>query len=321
MVATPVVPAPPPAAIQIGIDENGLGPRLGPMIVTAVRMELDLAKVTTRRGFVSATTRAGIGDSKEKSAHGAMGAAEARVLAILREHLGIASTSLARLAEVVGLENEASLRSDCPSGEAPQACFRHAIDLPVFGEGPGDDDVRAAKGLLTRGIRLAAVRVAVVCPKRMNMARDKGLSRFDLDLAYMVRLAESLRGERTTPTVIAYCGKVGGRARYASALERLSPLVGILGEVRTRSSYAVPGFGEVHFVMDGDASEPAIGLASMVGKYMRELWMDRIHRYYAEHVAELQPVSGYHDPSTERFVERTAIVRRERGVPDECFDR
>ncbi|MEI8257948.1 MAG: hypothetical protein WCJ30_19910, partial [Deltaproteobacteria bacterium] len=62
--------------IQIGIDENGLGPRLGPMIVTAVRLELDPESVPTRRAFLSAATRAGIGDSKAQSGHGAMAPTE-----------------------------------------------------------------------------------------------------------------------------------------------------------------------------------------------------------------------------------------------------
>jgi ribonuclease HII len=315
------VPALPPPRVQIGIDENGLGPRLGPMIVTAVRVEIDPAKIATRRAYLSAATRAGIGDSKEQSAHGAMGPCEARVLAMLKVHLGLTSPSLTHLAETVGLEEPSALRSDCPPGEAPHACFRDAVDLPAFGDGPQRDDHAAAEKLLAKGIRLVGARVGIVCAKRMNVARDAGLSRFDLDLAYMVRLAESLRGDRGAGTVTAYCGKVGGRARYSAALERLSPLVGVLEEERARSSYAVPGFGEVHFVMDGDATEPAIGLASMLGKYVRELWMMRIHRYWAHHVDGLEEVSGYHDPSTEQFVQKTALVRRERGIPEICFER
>ncbi len=307
--------------VQIGIDENGLGPRLGPMIVTAVRLELDGDVLATRRAFVTAATRAGIGDSKAQSGHGAMGPTEARVLAIMARHLGLESPSLESFARSVGLDDEASLRTDCPPGEAPRACFHHAVDLPAFGAGPGRDDHDAAEKLHAKGIRLAGVRVVVVCAKRMNLASAAGVNRFDLDLESMVRLASSLRGAPDTAPVTAYCGKVGGRASYARALEKLSPLVGVLGEARARSSYAIPRFGEMHFVMDGDASEPAIGLASMIGKYVRELWMSRIHRYWAGHVEGLEAVSGYHDPSTERFVVATSLVRQERGVPDECFER
>ncbi len=43
--------------LVIGIDENGLGPRLGPLVVTAVAMEVDayepkkLARALKRRGY------------------------------------------------------------------------------------------------------------------------------------------------------------------------------------------------------------------------------------------------------------------------------
>lgn len=307
--------------VQIGIDENGLGPRLGPMIVTAVRLELDPFLLPTRRAFVSAASRAGIGDSKVLCAHGAMAPVEARVLAILSRHLGFVATTLEQFVRRVGLDNERTERADCPAGEAPRVCFGHAVNLPTFGAGPTPADHQAADRLHTRGLRIADVRVAIVCAKRMNLARAQGVNRFDLDLAQMVRLAGALRGAPGTELVTAYCGKVGGRARYARALEVLSPRVGVLGETPARSSYAVPRFGEVHFVMDGDATEPAIGLASMIGKYVRELCMTRMHRYWAGHVAGLEPVSGYHDPNTERFVSRISVIRRERGVPDECFER
>ena len=32
-------------------------------------------------------------------------------------------------------------------------------------------------------------------------------------------------------------------------------------------------------------------------------------------------VSGYHDPVTARFVDRTALVRKRRKMPDRCFER
>src|SRR5439155_702385 len=114
-----------------------------------------------------------------------------------------------------------------------------------------------------------------------------------------------LRGPRTTPPVMALCGKVGGRKEYSAAIEPLAPLVGVLAEKTARSSYAIPGFGEMHFVLDGDATEPAIGLASLIGKYVRELWMHRINRYWIDAAPGAEPASGYHDPITQRFVDAT----------------
>ena len=61
-------------------------------------------------------------------------------------------------------------------------------------------------------------------------------------------------------------------------------------------------------------------LASLVGKYVRELFMTRIASHYPAREDEPRP-SGYHDPVTARFVDRTALVRKDRKFPDRCFER
>ena len=119
----------------------------------------------------------------------------------------------------------------------------------------------------------------------------------------------------------AVCGKVGGRKRYAQELERLSPLVAIEEESRRRAAYRVPSVGSVAFVQDADASDAAVGLASLVGKYVRELSMLRIHRDLVGGVPDLRPASGYHDPVTTRYIQATTLVRAARHIPDDCFER
>ena len=69
-----------------------------------------------------------------------------------------------------------------------------------------------------------------------------------------------------------------------------------------------------------DASDPLVMLASLVGKYVRELLMARIVRFYPAGDDE-SGASGYHDPVTHAFVERTALFRRDRSVPIHCFER
>jgi hypothetical protein len=62
-------------------------------------------------------------------------------------------------------------------------------------------------------------------------------------------------------------------------------------------------------------------MASMVGKWIREIMMSRIVRHYGYAADAPELASGYHDPVTDRFVEATALVRRKRKVPDTCFER
>jgi ribonuclease HII len=97
----------------------------------------------------------------------------------------------------------------------------------------------------------------------------------------------------------------------------------VLQVERRHSAYRFPGLGEVHFVQDADAKDPLVMLASMVGKYVRELLMARIAAHYELQDDDGSPflVSGYNDPRTDSFVQLTRKKRREWGIPKDCFQR
>jgi ribonuclease HII len=305
-----------PAGPRVGVDENGLGPRLGPMIVTGAL----IAVSSDWERFTRAARSVGIGDSKGLCAHGAMREVEATVLAVLDVHLGLRPRSFAELFEALCLDGDALLRALCPSGEAPRMCFGADVALPAFGGAPGDRHRDGARSLRDAGGLVRSVRFTSVCNRRLHAEQALGRTRFDVDLARMVDLVRALRGD-AGGSVVAVCGKVGGRKRYGDALAALSPLVAIEEEVASRSAYRVPGVGSVAFVQDADASDPVVGLASLVGKYVRELSMLRIHLDLRAHVPGLGAASGYHDPVTTRYIAATALVRRDRMIPDDCFER
>ncbi len=286
------------------------------MLVTGV-----LLRVTASESdLLSAARDAGIGDSKSLCAHGDMAAVESFVLAVLAEHLGNTPASLNALYSCVSLLDEAALRALCPEGESPRACFAEEVALPAFGGGVTDDARKTARALRDAGVALVDARSVTVCARRMNVAREAGRSRFDLDLDAMLDLVVALRA-RAGEELRAVCGKVGGRKAYAAAMTRVHPLPETLEEAPARSAYRLRGVGEVAFVRDADASDPAVALASLVGKYLRELTMERIYRYYAKALPGLTRASGYHDPVTARFVEATRLVRGERAIGDDCFER
>jgi ribonuclease HII len=302
--------------LRAGLDENGLGPRLGPMTVTGSLLSL----TTPDDVWTAAATEAGIGDSKALCAHGSMSAVERFVLAVTDVHLGHRPTSLDALLDAIGHETHAEHRALCPAGEAPRQCFDRPVTLPAFGAAPDARDRDVARALLDAGVRVLEVRVSLVCARRLNDERDRGRSRFDLDLDAMLSITDRFRARAAPSELVANCGKVGGRKSYLAALTRLHPLPEVVEETPARSAYRLRGYGEVAFVRDGDASDPAIALASLFGKYVRELTMERIYRYYAERVPGLGRASGYHDPVTTRFIEATALVRGG-AIDDRCFER
>jgi ribonuclease HII len=79
--------------------------------------------------------------------------------------------------------------------------------------------------------------------------------------------------------------------------------------------------GRIAFVRDADERHLLVSMASLVGKWMRDLLMARIVRYYRDDDPALPDASGYHDPVTTRFIDATQLTRRRRPVEVDCFER
>ncbi len=301
----------------VGIDENGLGPRLGPLIVTAV-----LARITSSASQHLATDPKAflherLADSKKLVAHRhvTLGEAWARVIAETPD-----PASPASLVDELCLEPVGSLQSDCPRVVLPQ-CW--SDDGECFAA--GDEELGRARSDLAHlqhiGIDPVWARSCVVCVKRINDARRRGVTRLDLDLRAMESLILAAR-ERAGTEIAARCGKVGGLTRYAGRFTLLDGYrATVVNEHRSASCYRVAGVGQVEFLRDAEELDPLVSLASLVGKWMREVLMARIVRFYRRHDDGLPDASGYHDPLTGRFVLGTEACRRALGVPSTCFVR
>jgi ribonuclease HII len=309
----------------IGADENGLGPRLGPMVVTAVLARAEPGA----EGIIGKKPRGGLaqrlGDSKGLVSHGDIALGEAWARALVERGAGKQErgASIADLVRAVSLDEPEALQAPCPSHVHGQ-CWSTEGEGFVEAEEMGDrlKLVRRDLGRLAdRGLEVVAVRSVVVCTKRLNEAVARGQSRFVVDLHAMERLILALR-EIAGEALVAECGKVGGFGQYGKVFGPLGGrLHAVLEEGRARSAYHFPGIGEIAFVRDSDASNILVGMASLVGKYLREVLMSRIVRHYRRHDADLPTVSGYHDPITDGFVVATEALRRAHRVPGACFER
>jgi hypothetical protein len=99
----------------------------------------------------------------------------------------------------------------------------------------------------------------------------------------------------------------GGRVRYRRNLQRMFPdmELRILCENAKTSSYelkTVKRRMRLHFVVGADARFLPVSLASMVSKYLRELLVANINRYFKGFHAGLRPTAGYWKDGV-RFVE------------------
>lgn len=293
------------------------------MLVTAVmaRVTQDGAAVVERKPRGGLAQR--LGDSKAMVAYGDVALAEAWARALAARgagRLGFSYGTVDDLVHAIAFEERDALRARCPDHVAAQCWntndegFAATNELVVT---IGKD----LDKLASKGVDVVAVRSSIVCTKRLNEGLDAGKSRFTMDLHAMEELIVSLQA-MAGEEVEAICGKVGGFGKYSGAF---GPLGGrmhaILQETRPKSVYRFPGLGDIAFVQDGDATDLLVSLASMVGKWMREVLMERIVRHYQGVVPGLAGASGYHDPVTGKFVEATQLVRRDKRVPGDCFER
>lgn len=306
---------------RLGLDENGLGPRLGPMIVTVARAQVDEAGAARFGRKLPRAIRADLDDSKQLVSCHDYSLAEAWARVMMARETGVDPLTPSVLVEHLAGPSAADLQTLCPSQTRAQ-CWTSEGEL-----WKSSDEQRARvaghlEALDERGITLCSVRSEIVCTGKLNALKGQGVHRFAADLHAMERLI--LRERETAPEPIeAVCGKVGGIGKYDPFF---GPLAGrlhmTLEEGQAKSSYYFPGLGTLHFVRDADAHDPLVMLASLVGKYLRELLMARVARFYRAAVDEdCQEPSGYHDPVTARFVEQTAKLRKKLRIAQDCFER
>ena len=302
-----------------GVDENGLGPRLGPLVATALSLELPRY---SRAALCQRGLRLGLTDSKETGGFGRMGFTESVALGLLSLSPELRAPRTAdELLRRLRADPERRLRPHCPDDATASQCWGVDLALPAFGGDPelGRELIRRLVG--RSQLRIADVQSRVACAGVLNAKLAEGKNKLAVDLELFEDLIDHSRAEPEASRLVV-CGMIGGIRDYGTRFERFTPqrarpLPGRRGQRR----YAVDGLGELRFEIDADARHLPVALASIVGKYVREVCMHRIGEFYRLDVPGLKLASGYHDPVTTRFIEATEPSRRGRGIAESCFRR
>jgi len=299
-----------------GIDENGLGPRLGPLVVTAASLDLEAYDL---RELADLGRDLGIDDSKVTSAFGRMGHAEGIALALAELCLGRHPEHIDDVLDAFVRGGAAALRRPCPKGASEAQCWSARVPLAAFG-----GDIEWGRDVLARlreaGAEVRHVRSVVACAGTLNHAFAAGQSKLRVDLAYFESLLRDARAA-APEDLLAICGMVGGIRKYRDHFSEFLDGVETLRESRREARYRIAGVGEVSFEVKADSRHLPVAMASMVGKYLRELMMARMNGFYREADPSFPAFSGYHDPITSRFVEASAGMRRKLKILPACFER
>jgi ribonuclease HII len=298
--------------IVIGVDENGLGPLLGPLVVTGAAFSgegYDPALCWSAAHLVA-------GDSKLLFSARRMARAEGETRAWLAA-FGIRAATFADLvAQVLAAPRFAA---PCPD-QVPPVCVPDSLALPHWSEERAPAEKGSESRLPRAGIAPLAIRSHSLCPGAFNLALSQdGRNKLRLDFELMVDLIEQIAAQ-SGEEVLALCGKVGGTGKYGPWLDRAFPgNWQALEESPALSRYRIGEQVQISFSKSAEKIHLPVAVASMVGKYLRELWMQQLNHWLGSRAT--RPASGYRDRVTAAFVEASAGKRREIGLDDTCFFR
>lgn len=309
-----------------GIDEAGYGPVLGPLVVSAAVFDLPetadpsrmwtalsaaVSKTPSRRGGNLA-----IADSKKLYTRGKNGKGkslarlERGVLAALAAGGGDVPASMPELLDLVAPGTTGRM-AEYPWYQPPELALPRAI---------GQTDALLAgnalkQALSAAGMSMVSIRSEPVFVGQYNryVAATKNKSTVLMDITG--RLLDWLWREAPPGPLRIYVDRQGGRMRYLPFLQRLLPDCSfkVVDEVRQFSAYRIAGPGrqcEICFLAHGEQHRLPVALASMASKYLRELFMEMLNRYWTAMIPDLSPTAGYYTDGRRFYQMIRSDVRR-----------
>ena len=168
------------------------------------------------------------------------------------------------------------------------------------------------------------VQIEVVTPGDFNrglaLLANKSLLLFE-KVEVLVKAAIARRDGAPASIV---CDRLGGRKRYAALLAGTfgQQSVRVVSESAAGSNYVLadpPGTArrrpetKLSFVPRADERFFLVGLASMAAKYVRELFMHRLNKYFQTMAPGLKKTAGYYEDG-KRFLEEIERFRNRHAI-------
>jgi len=336
--------------IYAGIDEAGYGPMLGPLCVGCSIFAVEdadpadgppnlwarLDEVVTR-GARDARRRIAIDDSKKLKGSNQAKAHPLRHLE--RGVLSFLSTRLTDDRDDLDDPDDSNDQGHAPPSTDDSLFAMTGTDLPTTVATPwyqsnttlpvahdadalAIDAARLDRGMNAAGVRLLDLQCEAIDAGEFNRRLAGGSNKASINLDTVVRHVVRVRAAsrkadpHAVPRIV--CDRQGGRSHYRSWLQDCFPdgAIRILGETVSVSRYRLDdadGSFVIGFETGSEDRHLPIALASMTAKYLRELAMIRMNRFFREHLPELKPTAGYVQDGR-RFVKEVAPVIETAGI-------
>jgi ribonuclease HII len=281
--------------VVAGIDEAGLGPTLGPLCLgfTAFRVAARADTLFERcRRFVArdpaaAPERLPIDDSKR----------------LFAGRASLAPLELAALAAVApGAPPPASLEEFLGADAAGWPAWYAGAGAPLpVAVAPGHLSswrARWPEELARVGVTPLACSVRPVLEGELNESLRGGQNKAQAVVAKVSPLIARAAALDPAADLEIRVDRLGGRKFYGPLLRSIFPLrpLTVVEETDRCSCYELRDGGRtitVSFEVEGDGRHLEIALASVVAKYVRELFVARLNRHFAARRPSVRPTAGY----------------------------
>jgi len=288
--------------IRIGIDEAGLGPKVGPLVISAALFRFQAPpQHSLWQGLDGVVCRAGrrrpgrlvVDDSKRVySRQRGLGPLEEGVLTFLAAG-GLEARALAELVDAVSVG-----RQRWADRYPWYADMGLALPRSPAGLGASVKARRVNEALAEEGVELVAIRSLIAHPYEYNGVVSRIGSKLVALFGLVARLIQRVLPACAEEEVSVVSDNLGGQRAYA-------PLIGRFfrgARIRIEAQSAAGSHYGVHwrdqefdlaFVPRGDSAHFEVALASMQSKYLRELHMELFNGYWQAQVPGLRPTAGY----------------------------
>lgn len=310
-------------AVLVGIDEAGFGPILGPLVVSSAAfaigdklLKADLWQTLAKSVSQSRKHCSGrlvIADSKKVYSR-ALGIKHLRrtVLACLQ----ILNAQLATLTELLQ-----SIAPDLPPRLRTYPWYENADAHQLNAAG---DDIAIAANLFKTDLRANRIELLALNSQCLDVAfynklvasaKNKSTVLFNTT-ARLIQAAFECFGCDNLHIIL---DRQGGRSHYRKNLALMFPdtHLKIIRETNKLSSYELADAKRkmrLHFAVGADSRFLPVALASMLSKYLRELLIEDINRFFLAHHNELKPTAGYYKDGR-RFIREIKT-----SIPHLAFD-
>lgn len=310
---------------QIGTDEAGYGPNLGPLTICGTVWQVPRSGENIYEllgDTISPEPKSDlipICDSKKIYSSGrGIKTLESIVLGILFSVRDVVPTSVRQLLGLVG-----SADDDFQYSTADKMFVLDSLQLPRANNEAEIKELghRFGSACQRSGISVEKLVCRVIFPQRFNQLVSQLGNKAELlssqTLDCVSTLCQSLNGD-----IQITCDKHGGRSKYSGMLnqyltdqfifiDRESRAISQYHWKRNRQSF------EISFKTQGESFCPT-ALSSMVAKYVREACMESWNRYWAREVPGIKPTKGY-PVDAKRFQHEIKQRQHELGIANESI--